>query len=183
MCGCLYSQPEKNSSLAIPVTTTATPVPPGPGAPAMNNTSGGPGIHPSAGSPEKVQIFVNSATLYHTLPGWNTKVGNGISVINVSIKNNLDSEYWISREYLFIKSERDTALEHGGDRLEPEMAKDYIRFPIKLGPGETKTGSIVYIVYYGTSVNDLILSSTDVVRETNLTVLAKIDLNKIYRYE
>lgn len=182
--GCLSGKPAENGSQILPVTTNATPgtlltvtaAPPG------NNEPGGPGTHPVAGSPEKIQITVDSATMYHTLPGWDIKEGNGIAVINVSIKNNLNTSYHISREYLFIKTNRGTALEHGGERLSSAMAGKYLRFPITIGPGETKTGSIVYVVYYGTRVNDLVLSATDVLRDTNMTVLAKVDLNNIYTY-
>jgi hypothetical protein len=180
--GCLSQVPDDTSSRATAVTTTATPAIPEPGAPLIANTSEGPAKHPVAGSPEKIQITINSATMYHTLPGFTNKAGTGISVINVSIKNNLATDYRISREYLYIKSERDTTLEHGGDRLSSDVAGKYLRFPITIGPGETKTGSLVYIVNYGTRTNDLILSATDVLRETNVTVLAKVDLNKVYIY-
>lgn len=182
--GCLYGQPADTSSQILPLTTNATPgtLLTETNTSTMNNESRGPGKHPVAGSTEKIQITVDSATMYHTLPGWDIQEGNGIAVINVSIKNNLNTSYRISREYLFIKTNRGTALEHGGDRLSSAMASKYLRFPITIGPGETKTGSIVYIVYYGTRVNDLVLSTTDVVRDTNMTVLAKVDLNNIYTY-
>ncbi len=184
ICGCLSGQPGDTGSQIITPTTTTPPgtLLTGTHTPAMNSESEGYGKPPAAGSPEKIQITVNSATLYHTLPGFTNKAGTGISVINVSIRNNLATDYRISREYLYIRSERDTALEHGGDRLPSDMKGNYLRFPITIGPGETKTGSLVYIVNYGTRVNDLVLAGTNVLTEKNVTVLAKVDLNKIYSY-
>jgi hypothetical protein len=135
-----------------------------------------PGKPRVAGSPEKLQITVHSATLSSTLPGFTNNAGTGISVINVSIKNNRDSDWSIARECLVIKTETDTTMEHGGDRVSSDMAGDYLRFPIQIGPRETKTGSLVYIVNTGSSKNDLLLM------DGNNVVLARVDLNKIYTY-
>lgn len=167
--GCT-SPPRDDTSTTTMFTTWATPAPT---EPAMTT----PLIkHPVAGNPEKLQISVNSATLFRTLPGFTNREGTGISVVNVSIKNNRDREWSIARECLVIKTETDTTMEHGGDRISSDIADDYLRFPIKIGPGETKTGLIVYIVYSGSSKNDLVLT------DGNNVVLARVDLNKIYTY-
>lgn len=167
--GCTSPPPGDTGTITM-LTTEAIPAPP---SPAMTTA---PNNHPVAGSPEKLQITVNSATLSRTLPGFTNKAGTGISVINVSIKNNRDSDWSIARECLVIKTETDTTMEHGGGRVSPDMAGDYLRFPIKIGPGETKTGLIIYIVNTGSLKNDLLL------KDGNNVVLARVDLNKIYTY-
>jgi hypothetical protein len=179
LSGCLSPAPGDNSSLKTTVTTNAIQgtKAPGPGGPGMNKEPLGSGNHPVAGSPEKLQIAINSATLYRTLPGFTIQEGSGISVINVSIRNNLAKEYRISREYLYIQTERGGTLEHGGDRMSSDMAGNYLRFPLTIGPGETKTGSLVYIVYYGTKTSDLVLKDS-----SNNATMVKVDLNKVYTY-
>lgn len=167
--GCTSPPPGDTSTITM-LTTEATPASP---EPAMTTA---PSKYPVAGHPEKLQITVNSATLYRTLPGFTNREGTGISVINVSIKNNRDSDWSIARECLVIKTETDTTMEHGGDRVSSDMAADYLRFPIKIGPGETKTGLIIYIVNTGSLKNDLLL------KDGNNVVLARVDLNKIYTY-
>jgi hypothetical protein len=130
----------------------------------------------TGGTPQKLKLTVNSAAQYKTFPGFTLKEGSGIAFINVSITNNLATGYLLSRENIYIDTERENTLEHGGERVSADMAARCLRFPLTIGPGETKTGDIVYIVYSGTQTNNLVLT------DSNDVQMAKVDLNKIYTY-
>jgi hypothetical protein len=102
--------------------------------------------------------------------------GNKFAVINVSITNHGTADVRIRRENLFILDDRGIALEHGGERETEEVARLFLRFPLVIHPGETRTGQILYIVFPG-RLNKLILT------DRNFVINSIADLNGIYRYE
>jgi hypothetical protein len=176
--GCLSRQPADNSSPGLQVSTkTSTGLPvTGTVGPVFNNTKDSIVNSQNITPTKKLGLVVYSADLYHTLPEWDNTAGTSIAIINVSITNNLATDYRLERDCIVIKSEGDTALEHGGDRVSGEMASMYLRFPLKFNPNETKKGLIVYIVYTGKKINDLILT------DGSGKLIEKVDLNKIYNY-
>lgn len=176
--GCPSLQPSDSSSSTLPGTATVTPDLPVTVTigPVSVTASDGPPIQLYGPSSDKLTLIVHSADLYRSLPGWNNKAGTGIAVINVSITNNLATMFRLSRENIIIKTERGGTLEHGGDRMSEGMAAGYLRFPLTINPGEMKNGSVVYIVFTGTRINDMILTDgTD-------KLITRVDLNKIYNY-
>ncbi len=178
--GCLSRQPVDTSPQSTPVKINfpATSPVTGPNEPdkaVIKNTSYGPVSNPDSTSPRPVGLTVHSAAKYSTLPGWNNQEGTCIAVINVSISNYKPTVLWLTRDNLVIKTNLPgSTLEHGGDRVSPDIARNFLRFPLTIGPGETKTGSIVYIVNSGPPVNNLVLTDNDKV------VLAMVDLNEYY---
>jgi hypothetical protein len=118
-----------------------------------------------------------SAVQYRTFFGMTSTTGNRHAVINVSITNQGTADMGIPREHLFILTERGMTFEHGGERTYPEIARLFLRFPLVLHPGETRNGSILYIVFPGTRINQLILT------DRNYVIQSMVDLNRIYRYE
>jgi hypothetical protein len=137
------------------------------------------GSPPISGSeyPRSLDLVVHSAVQKSSLPGMTPRPGNRIAVINVSVTNKNSSEVVIPRSQLYIQTEEERTLEHGGDRLTREMARDYLVFPLVIPPGETKSGSILYVVRSGTRINHLVLT------DSNFVVHAMVDLNRMYRYE
>ena len=127
--------------------------------------------------PKNLEMIVPSAVQKATLPGFNLRPGNQIAIINVSITNHNPTDVTIQRENLLLLTERSVTLEHGGDRLNPEMARDYLRFPIHLHPGETRSGPVIFIIYSRTSTNKLALT------DSHYVVNSLVDLNGIYRFE
>jgi hypothetical protein len=128
--------------------------------------------------PKNLGLIVHSAVRSTTLLGMGPLVsGNKFAVINVSITNHGTADVGIRRENLFILTERDMAYEHGGERVTPDIARQYLRFPLVIPPGETRSGSILYIVFPGTRVNKLVLT------DRNFVINSIADLNGIYRYE
>jgi len=127
--------------------------------------------------PKNLTLSVPSAVQKATIPGANLRPGHKIAIINVSITNHNPTDVTIQREQLLLLTERGMTLEHGGSRLTPEMAREYLRFPLTIHPGETKTGPVFIIVYSGTRTNKLALT------DKNFVIQSLIDLNGIYRYE
>jgi hypothetical protein len=130
------------------------------------------------GYPKNLEMIVHSAVRSSTLLGMGPLAsGNKFAVINVSITNYGTAEVSIRRENLFILTEREMALEHGGKRVTPEIARQFLRFPLVIQPGETRSGAILYIVFPGTRINRLVLT------DRNFVINSIADLNGIYRYE
>jgi len=175
--GCMSQQPGDNSIQPTPAVTTTPTVTQAmiTSEPVVNNPSTGFVKHEGTNL-KKLTLTVNSADRYKTLPGWSNQEGTAIAIINVSITNNLATDYRLSREYIPIRTERDNALEHGGDRTSPDIARNFLRFPLTIGPDETKTGSIVYIVNTGRRTNNLVLTDSDSV------TISSVDLNQIFQY-
>jgi hypothetical protein len=178
--GCLSRQTADNNPPSLPaMTNTSSDISnTGTVGPGLNNTSNGPVNQHHKSPPKKLGLIVHSADLYRTLPGWNLmNAGSGIAIINVSITNNLATDYRLERENFCIKTARDKcANEHGGDRAPEGDGGKYMRFPLKFSPGETKTGSVIYLLETGTEVNDLILT------DGTGKLITKVDLHKIYNY-
>jgi hypothetical protein len=177
---CLSRQPVDTSSQFTPVkidfpTNGTTTISDEPGNPVIKNISGDSLNTTNGTSLRPVELIVHSAARYRTLPGWRNLEGTCIVEVNVSITNNKPSDLWLTRDNVYIKTNvPGHALEHGGDRASPEIARRYLRFPITIGPGETKTGSIVYIVYSGPPVNYLVLTDKDNIEQVI------VDLNEYY---
>jgi hypothetical protein len=131
-----------------------------------------------SGYPKNLGLIVHSAVQRRSIPGTgkNLVSGHKVAIINVSITNYNPSEVRIRRENLFILTEGDTTYEHGGERVEPEIARQYLRFPLVIPPGETKSGPILYYVS-STRINRLVLT------DRNFVINSIVDLNGIYRYE
>jgi len=128
--------------------------------------------------PKNIGMTPHSAVRSGTLLGMGPLAsGNKFAVINVSITNHGTADARIKRENLFILTERGITLEHGGEREEEEVARQFLRFPLVIQPGETRTGPILYIVSPGTRVNKLVLT------DRNFVINSIVDLNSIYRYE
>jgi hypothetical protein len=146
-----------------------------PGDTVIKNISNGSVNNTNGTSLRPVGLIVHSAAKYRTLPGWNNQEGTCIAVINVSITNYQPTLLWLPRDNLYIKTNLPgSTLEHGGDRVSPEIARNFLRFPVTIGPGETKTGSIVYIVNSGPPVNNLVLT------DKNNVPQEMVDLNEYY---
>jgi hypothetical protein len=159
-----------NFPTTSPVTKTGEP-----GDTVIKNISNGPLNTTHDTSLRPVGLIVHSAAKYRTLPGWKNQEGTCIAVINVSITNYKPTLLWLPRDNLVIRTNLPgSTLEHGGDRLSPEIARNFLRFPLTIGPGETKTGSIVYIVNSGPPVNNLVLTDNDNVPQVI------VDLNTYY---
>lgn len=124
--------------------------------------------------PKKMGLIVHSAVQHRTLPGWNNQPGTSIAEINVSITNYQPHDIRLIRENIFILFERGMALEHGGDRTTPEIARNYLRFPLSIAAGDTETGTIVYIIYRGRKINQLVLT------DRNFVIHSMADLNDHY---
>lgn len=131
---------------------------------------------PGAGYPKDMRLVAHSAAQYRSLLGMTLKSGNSHVVINVSITNLGATDESISREHLFILSEKGITLEHGGTRETPEIARLFLRFPLVIHPGETRSGSILYI-HSPTRIHRLVLT------DRNLVIQSMVDLNEIYQYE
>jgi hypothetical protein len=127
--------------------------------------------------PRNLELFVHSAVQTISIPSIKPQTGNKVAVINVSITNKNPYEVYISREHLLIQTERGRTLEHGGDRVEREVARHYLDFPLVIPPGETKSGSLLFIVRSGTRINQLTLS------DSNFVINSMVNLNNYYRYE
>jgi hypothetical protein len=180
--GYISRQPVHTSSQFTPVKITFPMTVPvtGPGEqgnPDIKNTSNSSVNNTNDTSLHPVGLIVHSAAKYRTLPGWNNLEGTCIAVINISITNYKPTILWLPRDNLVIKTNLPgSTLEHGGDRVSPEIARNFLRFPLTIGPGETKTGSIVYIVNSGQPVNNLVLTDKDNV------IQVMVDLNDYYNH-
>jgi len=168
--GSQFSPVKVHFPASVPVTEPADP------HEAVNTTTMDIPVTTSARTSQSpIELTVHSAARYRTLPGWNNREGTVIAVINVSITNDKPTVLWLPRDNLVIRTNLPgSTLEHGGDRLSPEIAGNFLRFPLTIGPGETKTGSIVYIVKSGPPVNNLVLTDQDNV------IQAIVDLNRYY---
>jgi hypothetical protein len=127
--------------------------------------------------PRNLELIVHSAVQTSSIPGVKPQAGNKVAVINVSITNKNPYEVYISREHLLIQTERGRTLEHGGDRVERELARHYLDFPLVIPPGEIRSGSILFIVRSGTRINQLTLS------DSNFVINSMVNLNNRYHYE
>ncbi|HNQ26061.1 MAG: hypothetical protein BWY93_00880 [Euryarchaeota archaeon ADurb.BinA087] len=124
-----------------------------------------------------LELEVPSAVRKATIPGWKASPGHGVAIINVSITNHNPETTTIPSEQLWLLTEKPVTLEHGGDKLAPEMARDYLRFPIVVPPGGMTNGSVFFGIYSGTRINKIALA------DNNLVIHSLVDLNGIYRYE
>jgi hypothetical protein len=127
--------------------------------------------------PKDLELVVPSAVRKATVPGWRSSPGHGIAIINVSITNRHPFDVTIRSEHLLLLTEKAITLEHGGDKLSPEMARDYIRFPFAVPANETRSGSVFFGVFSGTKVNKIALT------DEKYMIQSLIDLNGIYQYE
>jgi hypothetical protein len=132
---------------------------------------------PGTEYPKTLGLVAYSAVQYRSLLGMTLTTGNRHAVINVSITNRGTGDMRIPREQLFILTERGMTFEHGGERTFPEIARLFLRFPLVIHPGETRNGSLLYIVFPGTRINRLVLT------DRNFVIHSIVDLNGIYRYE
>lgn len=127
--------------------------------------------------PKYLALEVPSAVRKPTIPGWRASPGHGVAIINVSITNHNHERAVIRSEHLWLLTEKPITLEHGGDKMTPEMARDYLRFPIVVPAGGTTNGSVFFGVYSGTRINKIALV------DENLVIHSMVDLNGIYHYE
>ncbi len=127
--------------------------------------------------PKYLALEVPSAVRKPTIPGWRASPGHGVAIINVSITNHNHERAVIRSEHLWLLTEKPITLEHGGDKMTPEMARDYLRFPIVVPAGGTTNGSVFFGVYSGTRINKIALA------DENLVIHSIVDLNSIYQYE
>ncbi|HOB60223.1 MAG TPA: hypothetical protein PK154_05775 [Methanoregulaceae archaeon] len=127
--------------------------------------------------PKYLALEVPSAVRKPTIPGWRASPGHGVAIINVSITNHNHERAVIRSEHLWLLTEKPITLEHGGDKMTPEMARDYLRFPIVVPAGVTTNGSVFFGVYSGTRINKIALA------DENLVIHSIVDLNSIYQYE
>lgn len=127
--------------------------------------------------PKYLALEVPSAVRKPTIPGWRASPGHGVAIINVSITNHNHERAVIRSEHLWLLTEKPITLEHGGDKMTPEMARDYLRFPIVVPAGGTTNGSVFFGVYSGTRINKIALA------DENLVIHSIVDLNGIYQYE
>lgn len=127
--------------------------------------------------PKYLALEVPSAVRKPTIPGWRASPGHGVAIINVSITNHNHERAVIRSEHLWLLTEKPITLEHGGDKMTPEMARDYLRFPIVVPAGGTTNGSVFFGVYSGTRINKIALA------DENLVIHSMVDLNGIYHYE
>jgi len=132
---------------------------------------------PNGEYPKDLGLEVPSAVRKATVPGWRASPGHGIAIINVSITNHRPSDVTVQSEHLLLLTEKPITLEHGGDKLSPEMARDYLRFPFVIHANETRSGSVFFGVYSGTKVNKIALT------DEKYMIQSLVDLNGIYRYE
>ena len=175
--GCISQQPSDNNSQPTPaVTITPTDAPVTKTSEVVIKNSSADSVNPEGTRPKKLTLTVNSADRYPTIPGFNNLEGTAVAIINVSITNNLATDYRLERENIPIRTERDNALEHGGDRVSSDIARNFLRFPLSIHPGETKTGSIVYIVNTGRRTSNLVLT------DSYSVTISSVDLNQIYQY-
>ncbi|HNW80124.1 MAG TPA: hypothetical protein PKJ91_01475 [Methanoregulaceae archaeon] len=127
--------------------------------------------------PKYLALEVPSAVRKPTIPGWRASPGHGVAIINVSITNHNHERAVIRSEHLWLLTEKPITLEHGGDKMTPEMARDYLRFPIVVPAGGTTNGSVFFGVYSGTRINKIALA------DENLVIHSMVDLNGIYHSE
>lgn len=127
--------------------------------------------------PKYLALEVPSAVRKPTIPGWRASPGHGVAIINVSITNHNHERAVIRSEHLWLLTEKPITLEHGGDKMTPEMARDYLRFPIVVPAGGTTNGSVFFGVYSGTRINKIALV------DENLVIHSMVDLNGIYHSE
>lgn len=175
--GCT-TQPLPTTDPAVPLLVTGTPS-------ATNQSEQEPIPEISNGSlpdpdyddQKTLGMRVHSAVQMKTIPGMNLRQDARIAIINVSITNYAGSDVTIPREQLFIQTERSTTLEHGGDRVTREMARQYLRFPLVIRPGETITGPVLYVIHSGTRTNTLVLM------DRNGVIQSMVDLNPLYQYK
>lgn len=126
---------------------------------------------------KNLEMVVHSAVLKDTIPGMNLQQGRRILIINVSITSHYPDDVVIPRETIFIITEqRGRQFEHGGDRVTREIARQYLRFPLLIHPGETTTGPILF-TYGSTRINKFVLT------DRNHVIQSIVDLNDLYRYE
>jgi len=127
--------------------------------------------------PKYLALEVPSAVRKPTIPGWRASPGHGVAIINVSITNHNHERAVIRSVHLWLLTEKPITLEHGGDKMTPEMARDYLRFPIVVPEGVTTNGTVFFGVSSGTRINKIALA------DENLVIHSIVDLNSIYQYE
>jgi hypothetical protein len=124
---------------------------------------------------KNLEMVVHSAVL-KDIPGLNLRQGRKSLVINVSITNHYQDDVIIPRETVFIITELARTFEHGGDRVTEEIARQHLRFPLRIHSGETINGSILFS-YGGTRTSMFVLT------DRNYVINSIVDLNELYRYE
>jgi len=127
--------------------------------------------------PKYLALKIPSAVRKASIPGWRASPGHGVAIINVCITNNNSESAIIRSEHLWLLTEKPITLEHGGDQMTQEMARDYLRFPVIVPAGGTTNGSVFFGVYSGTRINKIALA------DENLVIHSMVDLNGLYRYE
>lgn len=126
---------------------------------------------------KKLGLVVHSAVQKNAIQGVAAFPGNNFAMINVSITNNNPTEVTITRENLFILTEKEMTFEHGGNREPDEIARNYLRFPLTIHSGETITGPVLYVVHTGSRTNKIALT------DDHFVINSIIDLNNFYQYE
>lgn len=128
-------------------------------------------IRDSPPNPGKSSITVNSALQQTNVTGFKNRRGHCILTINVSITNDQATPWVISREDIYILRDDGIVYEHGGNALTPELAPNYLRFPLTVPPNETIRGPIVFIVICGSRLNTLVTPGSNAVNQSS------VDLN------
>jgi hypothetical protein len=126
---------------------------------------------------KNLKLFVHSAVLKTSIPGFTASPGNRLAVINVSITNENPTDAVITSENLLILTEQGITFEHGGSHTTKEIAKNFLYLPLTIKPGETISGPMFYSVKGGSRINKL------VVTDKNLVFNSMVDLNNLYQYE
>ncbi|MEI6293476.1 MAG: DUF4352 domain-containing protein, partial [Methanomicrobiales archaeon] len=126
---------------------------------------------------KNLSLVVHSAVQKNAIQGVAADPGHKFSVINVSITNNNPTDITLQRENLVILSEKEMTLEAGGNRQPDKIARNYLRFPFTIHPGETITGPVLYGVHTGSRTNKIALS------DDHFVINSMADLNNIYQYE
>jgi hypothetical protein len=124
---------------------------------------------------KNLEMVVHSAVL-KDIQGLDLRQGRKSLVINVSITNHYPDDVIIPRETVFIITELARTFETGGDRVTKEIARQHLRFPLRIHSGETINGSILFS-YGGTRTNKFVLT------DRNYMINSIVDLNTLFRYE
>jgi hypothetical protein len=127
-------------------------------------------------NPEKSLYTVNSAVQQTNVTGFKPRPGHCILTINVSITNNQDTPLVLSSDDIYLLTDQGKTYEHGGNNLSPGIAQNYLRFPLTIAPRETKSGPIVFIVFCGSRVNNLVIT------DSNSVIQSMVDLNDFIVY-
>jgi hypothetical protein len=126
--------------------------------------------------PEKSLLTVNSAVQQTNVTGFKPRPGRCILTINVSITHDQATPLVLSSDNIYLLTDQGKTYEHGGNNLAPGIAENYLRFPLTIAPNETKNGPIVFIVFCGSRVNNLVIT------DSNSVIQSMVDLNDFIVY-